>query len=182
MTLFVAEAAPVALAINNARAGIPNIIITNSGELRYNVFAGPFTKNDQLTAAPFTDSFFYIPNVTLSVANLVLPALNGGSVSKRSEVEKELWGRGYVEARYREWLQEMNKRQGPTTDMTSLTPGYVTTDVRRRFFALRGGRTDRPFHLFFLSHRDALAPVMTRSTPLCPTTPFPTTSPPTHPM
>ncbi|KAG9312319.1 Metallo-dependent phosphatase-like protein [Chiua virens] len=127
MTLFIAEAAPVALAINNTRAGIPNIIITNSDELRYNVFEGPFTKNDQLTAAPFTDSFYYIPNVTASVANQVLPALNGGSSSKRSLGEEELWRRGHVEKRYRAWLEEMDRRQlSPTT--SDLTLGYVTTD------------------------------------------------------
>ncbi|KAF8420578.1 Metallo-dependent phosphatase-like protein [Boletus edulis BED1] len=128
LTLFVAEAAPVALAINNTRANVPNIIITNSGELRYNVFVGPFTKNDQLTAAPFTDSFYYIPNVTLSVANQVLPALNGGSNTKRSEVEKALWGRGWVESRYRNWLQDMQERQIQMANATNLTLGYVTID------------------------------------------------------
>ncbi|KAG6382133.1 Metallo-dependent phosphatase-like protein [Boletus reticuloceps] len=128
LTLFVAEAAPVALAINNTRANVPNIIITNSGELRYNVFAGAFTKNDQLTAAPFTDSFYYIPNVTLSVANQVLPVLNGGSNAKRSEVEKELWGRGWVESRYRNWLQDMQERQIQMANATNLTLGYVTID------------------------------------------------------
>ena len=107
-------------------------------------FAGPFTKNDQLTAAPFTDSFYYIPNVTASVANQVLPALNGVSVAKRSELEKQLWGRGHVESRYRTWLQDMDERQVGQT--TNLTLGYVTTDVRRlSFCALRGRRTDRPF-------------------------------------
>lgn len=136
LTLFIAEAAPVVLAINNTRAGTPSIIISNSDGLRYNVFAGPFTKNDQLTVMPFTDAFYYIPNVTASVANQVLPVLNGGSVSKRSELEKELWGRGHVESRYGTWLQDMGKRQvGQTTlNTTTLTLGYVTTDVRRLFF------------------------------------------------
>ncbi|KAN0081638.1 Metallo-dependent phosphatase-like protein [Tylopilus felleus] len=128
LTLFIAEAAPVALTINNTRAGIPNIMITDSGGLRYNVFAGPFTKNDQLTAAPYTDSFYYIPNVTLSVAIQVLPALNGGSSSKRSEVHKELRHRGHVEKRYRDWLADMERRQIQTTYATDLTLGYVTTD------------------------------------------------------
>ncbi|KAN0081639.1 Metallo-dependent phosphatase-like protein [Tylopilus felleus] len=94
LSLYVAEAAPVALAVNNSRAGTPNIIIINSEELRYNVFAGPFTKNDQLTAVPFTDPFYYIPDVPFDVANQVLPALNSKRSSKRSEVEKELWDRG----------------------------------------------------------------------------------------
>ena len=145
LTLFIAEAAPVALAINNTRAGIPNIIISNADELRYNVFQGPFTKNDQLTAAPFTDSFLYIPNVTASVANQVLPALNGGSASKRSMADEALWGRARVTRRYRAWLKEMERRQ--TTQMTratNLTLGYVTTDVRLPLFFLWDAALTRP--------------------------------------
>ncbi|KAL5520658.1 hypothetical protein ACEPAF_2659 [Sanghuangporus sanghuang] len=71
LSLFIQEAAPVALAINNSRAGIPNIMITNSGSERFDVFQGPFTKNDQFTASPFSDSFLFIPNVTAGVANQV---------------------------------------------------------------------------------------------------------------
>jgi hypothetical protein len=141
LTLFIADATPVALAINNTRAGIPNIMITNSGELRFNVFAGPFTKNDQLTACPFTDSFLYIANVTFSVANQVLPTLNyAGAAEKRRRdaVEMELWGRGHVETRYRAWLEEMDKRaavDGRRSTTQNLTLGYVTTDVSLFFVA-----------------------------------------------
>ncbi|KAI9573256.1 Metallo-dependent phosphatase-like protein [Boletus coccyginus] len=114
VTLFIAEALPVALAINNTRAGIPNIIIIDSGGLRYDVFEGPFTKNDQLTAAPFADVFYYIPSVMASVAN------------QRSVMEKELWSRGHVESRYRAWLQGMESRQvARATNTTNLTLGVV---------------------------------------------------------
>ena len=150
MTLLIVEASPVALAINNTRADIPNIIVIDSGGLRYDVFEGPFTKNDQLTAVPFADVFYYIPNVMASVANQVLPALNGGSSSKRSEVEKELWGRGHVESRYRAWLQDMEKRQGArATNTTNLTLGYVTTDVRRLLSSLRSCSLTCPSFFFF---------------------------------
>jgi len=111
LTLFIAEAAPVALAINNPRANIPNIIITNAMMLRYDVFEGPFTKNDQLTAAPYPDAFVYI-TVKAGVAKKVLPTLNGDTPSKRSLADEELQGRGHVEGR-------------STSD---LTPGYVTMD------------------------------------------------------
>ena len=50
------QALPYALTINNTRVNVPNIILTNSGELRYDIFAGAFDKNDQLTALPFADS------------------------------------------------------------------------------------------------------------------------------
>ncbi|KAI0061923.1 hypothetical protein BV25DRAFT_715601 [Artomyces pyxidatus] len=131
LTLFIEQVIPVALAINNTRAAIPNIIITNSGELRFDLYKGPFTKNDQLTASPFTDSFLYIPNVTLGVASKVLPTLNkAGANEKRSlEREEELYGRGVVDMRYRAWLEEMDRRDGEVKRAAqNLTLGYVTQD------------------------------------------------------
>ncbi|KAJ7634954.1 Metallo-dependent phosphatase-like protein [Roridomyces roridus] len=132
---LVATALPIGLAVNNTRASIPNIMITNSGELRFDIFAGTFTKNDQLTASPFMDSFLFIPNVTAGVAKGVVEGLNGGgldAVGRRAEdVQAERWARGYVEARYREWLKEMHERDSPTRrDVAeNLTLGYVTTDT-----------------------------------------------------
>lgn len=41
---------PIGLAQGNNRSQIPNIIITNSGSLRFDLFKGSFTKNDQLIA------------------------------------------------------------------------------------------------------------------------------------
>ncbi|KAF7968586.1 hypothetical protein HWV62_30081 [Athelia sp. TMB] len=133
LTLFASEALPVALAINNTRASIPNVIITNSGSQRFDVYGGPFTKNDQLTASPFADSFLYIANVTASVANAVLPALNNAGANERRELsarESEMWGRGWVEGRYGDWLREMDARAGGMEKRAAanLTLGYVTND------------------------------------------------------
>ncbi|KAJ7126206.1 Metallo-dependent phosphatase-like protein [Mycena epipterygia] len=130
------EAMPVALTINNTRASIPNIMITNSGELRFDIFAGAFTKNDQLTALPFADSFLFIPDVPLAVAEAVLPALNNEGEDRRRDegVEAALWARGYVETRYREWLEDMYQRDASRGGearraAANLTIGYVTTDA-----------------------------------------------------
>ncbi|KAJ7510105.1 Metallo-dependent phosphatase-like protein [Mycena galericulata] len=119
LSLMAEEAMPVALTVNNTRASIPNIMITNSGSLRFDIYAGPFTKNDQLTASPFADSFLYIPNVPLP---------------RRDEtMETELWARGYVGTRYREWMEEMYRRDvehggEARRAAANLTLGYVTTD------------------------------------------------------
>ncbi|KAJ7097726.1 Metallo-dependent phosphatase-like protein [Mycena belliarum] len=132
-----AAALPVALTVNNTRASIPSIMITNSGSLRFDIYAGPFTKNDQFTASPFADSFLYISNVPFSVAAAVLPTLNGDGANNRRRdeaVEAELWARGYVGTRYREWLEEMARRdaslgieaRGAAANMTL---GYVTSDA-----------------------------------------------------
>ncbi|KAJ7632877.1 Metallo-dependent phosphatase-like protein [Roridomyces roridus] len=133
---LMAEAMPVALTVNNSRASIPNIMITNSGSLRFDIYSGPFTKNDQLTASPFADSFLYIANVPFSAASQVLPALNNAGANERRDiaVETELYARGYVGARYREWVQEMYQRDLETEGASArraaanLTLGYVTTD------------------------------------------------------
>ncbi|KAK7691826.1 hypothetical protein QCA50_005230 [Cerrena zonata] len=134
LTLFAAEAMPVALTINNTRASIPNVMIINSGSQRFDVYQGPFTKNDQLTASPFADSFLFIPNITAGIANKVLPALNhAGSENKRRELlsawERELYAKGEVDMIYRKWLEEMDRRDGVERRAAgNLTMGYVTQD------------------------------------------------------
>ncbi|KAL0564808.1 hypothetical protein V5O48_017230 [Marasmius crinis-equi] len=131
LSLFIENAAPVALAINNTRATIPHLMITNSGSQRFDIYAGPFTKNDQLTASPFTDSFLYIPEIPLSVAGQVLPALNNaGANQRRDAVNEELFARGYVGKRYLEWLEEMDRRNDGAVrrEAQNLTVGYVTKD------------------------------------------------------
>ncbi|EMD32950.1 hypothetical protein CERSUDRAFT_118376 [Gelatoporia subvermispora B] len=133
LTLLVAEAMPYSLTINNTRIDIPNIMITNSGEERFDLYSGPFTKNDQLTTLPFADAFVYIPNIAFSVANQVLPSLNHqGADEKRSmeyvEREMEKYARGEVGMRYRRWLQEMDRRGAEKRAAANLTLGYVTHD------------------------------------------------------
>lgn len=129
------QAIPVAIAINNTRANIPNIVIINSGGQRFDIYSGPFTKNDQLTASPFVDIFQFIPNVPFSVANAVLPALNkAGANERRALFEKrnaELYGRGEVDTIYRKWLEEMDTRNNgiERRAANNLTLGYVTSDV-----------------------------------------------------
>ncbi|KAH9018806.1 Metallo-dependent phosphatase-like protein [Lactarius deliciosus] len=132
LSLIVDQVLPTALTVNNTRANIPNIIITNSGGLRFDIYSGPFTKNDQLTASPFTDAFVFIAGVPLSVASAVLPALNGeGANGRRALTEAaERYARGDVETRYRFWLEEMYAHAGPERRAAqNLTLGYVTKDA-----------------------------------------------------
>ncbi|KAI9445631.1 Metallo-dependent phosphatase-like protein [Lactarius psammicola] len=133
LSLIVDQVLPTALAVNNTRANIPNIIITNSGGLRFDIFAGPFTKNDQLTASPFADAFVFIADVPLGVASAVLPVLNGQGPNGRRELSEavaERYARGDVETRYRLWLEEMHALAGPERRAAeNLTLGYVTKDA-----------------------------------------------------
>ncbi|KDR75573.1 hypothetical protein GALMADRAFT_248054 [Galerina marginata CBS 339.88] len=132
LTLFIENAVPVALAINNNRSSIPNIMITNSGSQRFDIYSGSFTKNDQLTASPFADSFLYIANVPFNIANQTLPALNHAGANERRAVleerERELYGRGYVDMVYGRWLEEQDANGFERRAAKNLTLGYVTQD------------------------------------------------------
>ncbi|KAF8173352.1 Metallo-dependent phosphatase-like protein [Mycena galopus ATCC 62051] len=120
---LMSEVLPVALTVHSTRASIPNIMIINSGALR-----SPYC---------YADPLLYIPNVPFSVANVVLPVLNGVTQNhrKRDEgVEAELWERGYVRTRYRECMEDMARRNAELDGqahfaVAKLTPGYVTTDA-----------------------------------------------------
>ena len=99
LTLFT-EAMSYALTLNNTRGAIPNIMITNSGSQRFDVYSGPFTRNDQLTASPFADPFLYVQNVPLSIAKQVLPALNNAGANNRRALtgfDEEAYARGEVD-------------------------------------------------------------------------------------
>lgn len=113
LTLFIEDAIPTALKINNSRADIPSLFIATSGDLRFDIFKGPFTKNDQLTASPYPDQFLYISGVTLRVANQVLPAFNKSSTTslkqKRTEMDAKSWELGYVDNRFQTWLGETER-------------------------------------------------------------------------
>ena len=111
-------------------------MISNSGLLRFDVYSGPFTKNDQLSAAPFADRWLYIPDVKLSVADQVLNSLNQvgeehrRSLAEEEERARELYAKGDIDAKFKAWLEEMDKRNGPERRAAgNLTLGYVTEDV-----------------------------------------------------
>ncbi|KAJ3935973.1 MAG: Metallo-dependent phosphatase-like protein [Lentinula lateritia] len=139
LTLFINEAAPYSLTLNNTRANISNIMITNSGSQRFDIYSGTFDKNDQISASPFTDAFMFIKDLPLGVAQEVLPALNAAGADERrkrdlgsvlQERASEMWKRGYVNMRYMEWLDEMDRRHDGAVKRASqnLTLGYVTSD------------------------------------------------------
>ncbi|RDX43419.1 hypothetical protein OH76DRAFT_1487894 [Lentinus brumalis] len=129
-----AEAMKYSLTVNNSRASNQNIMITNSGSQRFDVYSGPFTKNDQLTSSPFADSFLYIPDVPVSIASQVLPALNHAGANERraliEEHERERYARGDVDMRYLAWLEEMDSRNhgAERRAANNATLGYVTSD------------------------------------------------------
>ncbi|KAJ7827637.1 Metallo-dependent phosphatase-like protein [Mycena olivaceomarginata] len=143
LTMIVEEAVPTALALNTSRVGIPSLLVISSGSQRFDIFKGPFTKNDQLTASPFVNQYIYIPDVPFSAAVNVLPELNRAGAERLWPGEDELEGEEKslqmrmwrherkVEHGYVEWLEDMHRRYHEHSNAVaeeSRTVGYVTTD------------------------------------------------------
>ncbi|UZJ56308.1 hypothetical protein CBS101457_005628 [Exobasidium rhododendri] len=68
---------------NPSRSSIPNIVLANSGSQRFDVYKGPFTKNDQYIVSPFKDSFLFLQDVPYQYASEILDGLNGTPTSMR---------------------------------------------------------------------------------------------------
>jgi len=152
LSLLADQVLPIGLGVGNNRSQIPNIMITNSGSLRFDILKGTFTKNDQLIASPFDDTFLYIPNVPFSVAKQVPDEINksGQDVKRKRALgereirerqwEERMWKKGYVGMRFDEWRREMWEREvkrHPGGEAALLeratqenaTLGYVTQDA-----------------------------------------------------
>ncbi|EJD02034.1 uncharacterized protein FOMMEDRAFT_134659 [Fomitiporia mediterranea MF3/22] len=146
LSLFIEQAVPTALQSNTTQTDTPALFLANSGSQRFDIFKGVFTKNDQLTASPFPDAFWFVSGVEYGVAKQVAGKLNEEdgadrkkkrSTRKRREWMKKLYERGEVEARYRAWLEDMDLRYRVLSDelerrddnATIETMGYVTTDL-----------------------------------------------------
>jgi hypothetical protein len=134
--------------MNTSRTGIPSLLIISSGSQRFDIFKGPFTKNDMLTASPFVNEYIYIPDVPFSAATKVLPALNRAGAERLWPGEPELEGESRqmrmwrqerdVEKHYFDWLEDMHRQyrlHPPSVAQDELTLGYVTFDVRPFFIS-----------------------------------------------
>jgi len=59
-----------------SRAHRPSVILVNSGSQRFDVYAGPFSKNDQYVVSPFRDDFLYLADVPWRLARRLVHGLN----------------------------------------------------------------------------------------------------------
>lgn len=62
---------------NHSRPYAP-LVAVNTGAIRFDIFQGNFTVNDELITMPFNNAFVYIPDVPRSAAAQFLTALNAG--------------------------------------------------------------------------------------------------------
>jgi 2',3'-cyclic-nucleotide 2'-phosphodiesterase (5'-nucleotidase family) len=74
LTLLEEQILPAAF--NNASAPNPSIVIANSGAIRFDIFAGPFTIDTTFLVSPFTSGFRVVQDVPYEKASRVLKLLN----------------------------------------------------------------------------------------------------------
>ncbi|KAJ6515268.1 Metallo-dependent phosphatase-like protein [Mycena sanguinolenta] len=143
LTMIVEEAVPTALALNTTRVGIPSLLILSAGSQRFDIFKGPFTKNDQLTVSPFVNQYLYIPDVPFAAAMKVLPELNRAGAERLwlgeadSEEEESRQMRVWRQERevqdgYVRWVEDMHRlyhERSIAVGAEDLTLGYVTADT-----------------------------------------------------
>ena len=58
-----------------SRGDKKSLVLINSGSQRFDVYSGPFTRNDQYIVSPFKDRFLYMPDVPWRVAKQLLQGL-----------------------------------------------------------------------------------------------------------
>ena len=68
----VVEPAVKAVVINPARADKARVILGNTGAIRFDLYKGPFTYDDNFIVSPFRDVFLYIPDVPYAKAKTLL--------------------------------------------------------------------------------------------------------------
>ncbi|KAJ1306532.1 hypothetical protein OPQ81_007533 [Rhizoctonia solani] len=129
LNLLAEQVLPAALAAANPeRAKLPHTAVIDTGNQRFDVYAGPFTRNDQYAVSPYTNTIVYV-SVPAGIAKQIVGKLNGGTgTAKRSEEDLEDYARGEIASRFRSWKREQYNSHFEMRRDQGLTLGYVTTD------------------------------------------------------
>ncbi|CAE6474889.1 unnamed protein product [Rhizoctonia solani] len=113
---------PEALIKTSGRADKPYVTLVNSGMLRFDIYRGVFTWNDQLTVLPFKEGYTYIEVPWLIARNVK---------DKLFEYPKDHLNTARVLAEEPSSIdvnQFEHLAQKPLSTSSSLSPGYVTKD------------------------------------------------------
>ncbi|CAE7147746.1 unnamed protein product [Rhizoctonia solani] len=127
LNLVAEQVFPAALAAANPeRAKLPHTTIIDTGSQRFDLYSGPFTRNDQFIVSPYSNVVVYM-TVPAGIAKQIVGQLNGGTTVKRSE-DLEDYARGEIAARFGKWKREQYDAHFDARKDQGLTLGYVTTD------------------------------------------------------
>ncbi|KDN36173.1 hypothetical protein RSAG8_11005, partial [Rhizoctonia solani AG-8 WAC10335] len=114
---------PEVLVKTSGRADKPYITLVNNGMLRFDIYRGAFTWNDQLTVLPFKEGYTYIEVPWLIARNVK---------DKLYEYPKDHINAARILAEEFGSTKEVNLpehlAQTPLSISSSLSPGYVTED------------------------------------------------------
>lgn len=143
LSLFTDQVMPTALEIvNPSRSSVPFTAIANSGSQRFDLYAGPFTRNDQFVVSPFDDSFIYV-TVPYSVGSQVLKVLNGQGASGRKRdfehsYDEEMARRQFrrdttFEPRARRWLGASDAPESESEYARGVVDGRYNAWLKRQW-------------------------------------------------
>jgi len=103
---------------NPRHAHRPTLILLNSGSQRFDVFQGPFTKNDQYIVSPFRDAFLYIKDVPWRIARQLCAALNRRGATHNEQPGGTHPAQGAADAIFQQYLGQ----QWATYEQASAPP------------------------------------------------------------
>jgi hypothetical protein len=118
--------------VSPSRKTTPRIVLANTGSIRFDMYKGAFTYDDNFIVSPFRDVFLYVPSVPYSLAKTLLAGLNAGGVNKRSDdipVPRDICANPMlgpltdIEARHAH-----EQPRGITRRQVVETVGYITKD------------------------------------------------------
>ncbi|KAI1498475.1 Ser/Thr protein phosphatase family protein [Biscogniauxia marginata] len=123
--------------VNESRRDIARYVISNTGGIRFDMYKGPFTNDDNYIVSPFRDVFLYIAEVPYNLATAVLSSLNEAGASQKRDlgampIERDacvdhfvgpLPKTGNGNDRVPHEPLDVTRRQ-----IVDLVPGYTTTD------------------------------------------------------
>lgn len=117
---------------NPARADKVKYVFCNTGGIRYDLFKGPFTYDDNFIVSPFRDVWLTIPDVPFNLASALLNGLNHGGVSKRDIFSAMPIPRDVCVDPMTAPLSEIkargDERLGTSRRQVTETPGFTTKD------------------------------------------------------
>ncbi|GAB1518522.1 hypothetical protein RhiTH_001582 [Rhizoctonia solani] len=130
LNLLAEQVLPAALAASNPeRAKLPHTSVIDTGNQRFDVYAGPFTRNDQYTVSPYSNVIVYM-SVPAGIAKQIVGKLNAPvtNAAKRSEEDMKAYAQGEIAPHFKKWKREQYETHYETRRDQGLTLGYVTTD------------------------------------------------------
>lgn len=132
MALLTRNILPEIVAPANPRAQkVPTLLLINSGSQRFDVLAGPFTKNDQYIVSPFRDAFLYMTDVPWGVAKHLVHGLNRrGATHNEQPAPHAAQGavdsifHRYIGRQWRTyWTQRLQRTESASTSAPAATSG-----------------------------------------------------------